>query len=330
MISSASYVLLFAISVHSLAADVSAIHDSGSEKSVGPLACVIKYNQCGGKNYQGETCCEPGTVCTLVNEYYSQCLPGTTQPPPPPPASGNCATGRVLWSVDMSKPFNSKGEWEYDTSNYNQEKQIYVPQSQAGEYIKVQDGKLLVSAKRDGSGKWKAARAVLKKGWGVNYRAEVTLQMDKAVPGAFPAIWMLPTIDRKTPDGVWPLEGEIDIFEYQSEFAGSPTPQTLHFGERNGGNALSFKNCPINPTGVNTLAVESNPNYIRFFCNGKPNGQYNRPNPSSQFNWPYSGKNEFGFILNYAIQPGFAKQPVPANINSLSMIISSLQVKECF
>ncbi|KAJ2996217.1 hypothetical protein HDV02_006686 [Globomyces sp. JEL0801] len=310
-------------------------------------SCASLHQQCGGKEFNGTPCCQPGLLCVAANEGYSQCRESTapnntvnitpkqeesqeTVPKKLDQPAGNCNTGRVLWNSDFTKPFNSENEWEYDTSNYNGEKQIYVPADQAGTYIKTENNNLIVSASRDSTGQWKAARAVLKHGWGINYRAEVTVKMNKAVPGAFPAVWMLPTIDRKHPDGVWPLEGEIDIFEYQSDFIGSPTPQSFHFGERNGGNALSFRNCPINTETYNTLAVESTETSIRFFCNGQPNGVYNKPANATQFNWPYNGKYEFGFILNYAIEPAFVQNKVPSGVDFLAMSISSLKVQECF
>jgi len=36
--------------------------------------CVEKYGQCGGKGYNGPTCCVSGTTCHAYNEYYSQCI----------------------------------------------------------------------------------------------------------------------------------------------------------------------------------------------------------------------------------------------------------------
>ncbi|KAJ2927833.1 hypothetical protein H1R20_g9265, partial [Candolleomyces eurysporus] len=34
------------------------------------------YGQCGGLGYTGDVTCVSGAVCTKVNEFYSQCLPG--------------------------------------------------------------------------------------------------------------------------------------------------------------------------------------------------------------------------------------------------------------
>ncbi|KAI0479389.1 carbohydrate-binding module family 1 [Xylariaceae sp. FL0804] len=37
-----------------------------------------EWAQCGGSGWTGSTECAAGLVCTVSNEYYSQCLPGTT------------------------------------------------------------------------------------------------------------------------------------------------------------------------------------------------------------------------------------------------------------
>jgi cellulose 1,4-beta-cellobiosidase len=36
--------------------------------------CSKQYNQCGGDNWEGATCCEEGSTCQVQNEHYSQCL----------------------------------------------------------------------------------------------------------------------------------------------------------------------------------------------------------------------------------------------------------------
>lgn len=37
----------------------------------------VEWGQCGGIGWAGATTCVSGTVCTVSNDYYSQCLPGT-------------------------------------------------------------------------------------------------------------------------------------------------------------------------------------------------------------------------------------------------------------
>ncbi|KAH0611403.1 uncharacterized protein H6S33_010668 [Morchella sextelata] len=38
---------------------------------------VAAWGQCGGATYSGDTACVSGYACTKVNDYYSQCQPGT-------------------------------------------------------------------------------------------------------------------------------------------------------------------------------------------------------------------------------------------------------------
>jgi len=36
--------------------------------------CAAKWGQCGGQGYNGPTCCQSGSSCQFVNNWYSQCL----------------------------------------------------------------------------------------------------------------------------------------------------------------------------------------------------------------------------------------------------------------
>ncbi|KAI0636067.1 endo-1,4-beta-xylanase C precursor [Trametes polyzona] len=42
-----------------------------------------EWGQCGGIGWTGATTCVSGTVCTVINPYYSQCLPGSASSSPP-------------------------------------------------------------------------------------------------------------------------------------------------------------------------------------------------------------------------------------------------------
>ncbi|KAJ7881766.1 carbohydrate-binding module family 1 protein/Glycoside hydrolase family 5 protein [Mycena olivaceomarginata] len=53
------------------------------------------WSQCGGTGWSGATTCVSGSVCTVVNPFYSQCLPGTattTTPSTPPTSTGGSST----------------------------------------------------------------------------------------------------------------------------------------------------------------------------------------------------------------------------------------------
>ncbi|KAK1966868.1 family 6 glycosyl hydrolase [Colletotrichum sublineola] len=43
-------------------------------------ACASQWAQCGGQGWTGPTCCVAGSVCTVGNTFYSQCLPGSAAP----------------------------------------------------------------------------------------------------------------------------------------------------------------------------------------------------------------------------------------------------------
>ncbi|RXW21694.1 hypothetical protein EST38_g4163 [Candolleomyces aberdarensis] len=61
------------------------------------------YGQCGGTGWTGDTTCVSGAVCTKVNDFYSQCLPGgpttsvptTSNPTPTTPTSTVTTTPTV-------------------------------------------------------------------------------------------------------------------------------------------------------------------------------------------------------------------------------------------
>ncbi|KAF5334787.1 hypothetical protein D9611_012910 [Ephemerocybe angulata] len=36
--------------------------------------CVARYGQCGGQGWNGASCCQSGSTCTVVNSFYHQCL----------------------------------------------------------------------------------------------------------------------------------------------------------------------------------------------------------------------------------------------------------------
>ncbi|QRV95709.1 Cellulase (glycosyl hydrolase family 5 protein) [Ceratobasidium sp. AG-Ba] len=58
-----------------LACALSALAAAGYVSAQQPL-----YAQCGGKNWTGGTTCVSGSTCTIVNDYYYQCLPGSSSP----------------------------------------------------------------------------------------------------------------------------------------------------------------------------------------------------------------------------------------------------------
>merc|ERR1712036_111078 len=75
--------------------------------------CAAKWAKCGGKNYNGPTCCEAGSTCVYKSEWYSQCKPGqdtnaTPAPATPAPATPAPANGSIIGFYSWS--------WEQQTS----------------------------------------------------------------------------------------------------------------------------------------------------------------------------------------------------------------------
>ncbi|KAF1851898.1 carbohydrate-binding module family 1 protein [Cucurbitaria berberidis CBS 394.84] len=48
-------------------------------------AIVGDWQQCGGVSWTGQTECNPGAGCVVINDYYSQCQPGAAPTPKPQP-----------------------------------------------------------------------------------------------------------------------------------------------------------------------------------------------------------------------------------------------------
>ncbi|KAJ3119303.1 hypothetical protein HK098_005605 [Nowakowskiella sp. JEL0407] len=88
------------------------------------FAQVAVYGQCGGKTYSGSTTCASGNTCKYVNDYYSQCLPGSsggggntnpspaTSPRTSPASGGGGSTGGSSGSgLDARMKAKGKKYW---------------------------------------------------------------------------------------------------------------------------------------------------------------------------------------------------------------------------
>ncbi|KAI0084686.1 endoglucanase [Irpex rosettiformis] len=49
------------------------------------------WQQCGGIGFSGSTTCVSGSFCSVINDYYSQCVPGTNTAAPAPSSSSSAA-----------------------------------------------------------------------------------------------------------------------------------------------------------------------------------------------------------------------------------------------
>ncbi|GJE87572.1 endo-1,4-beta-glucanase [Phanerochaete sordida] len=60
------------------------------------VAQQSEWGQCGGIGWTGATTCVSGTVCSALNAYYSQCIPGTASVTSSAPATGPTAPAGAL------------------------------------------------------------------------------------------------------------------------------------------------------------------------------------------------------------------------------------------
>ncbi|KAG6817671.1 hypothetical protein H0H87_005429 [Tephrocybe sp. NHM501043] len=67
------------------------------------------YGQCGGINFTGDTTCESGTVCTYLNDYYSQCLTGTASSTTATTTTTKSTTTTTTTSAPASTSTNAAG-----------------------------------------------------------------------------------------------------------------------------------------------------------------------------------------------------------------------------
>jgi endoglucanase len=67
------------------------------------MAAVQPWGQCGGEGWSGETECVSGYACTVSNQWYSQCLPGSG-PAPAPTTTMRTSTTSGSGSAPTSAP----------------------------------------------------------------------------------------------------------------------------------------------------------------------------------------------------------------------------------
>ncbi|KAJ4465451.1 glycoside hydrolase [Lentinula aciculospora] len=60
---------------------------------------VPVYGQCGGEDYSGPTTCAAGSICVFENDFYSQCIPGTSSSSSASSTSASSSTGTSTTST---------------------------------------------------------------------------------------------------------------------------------------------------------------------------------------------------------------------------------------
>lgn len=183
----------------------------------------------------------------------------------------------------------------------NQEWQNYT----AGDNLQVQDGKLLIIARREGEGQkagdYTSTRLVSKRSF-MYGRIEIRAKMPALKGnGLWPAIWMLGE-NIKTVG--WPNCGELDIMEYVS-FDPNNVHSTIHSVANNHMNGTQVTTGPME---LNTVEEEFH-NYgllweedrIDFYLDTVDNItlSFERPENYNKDNWPFD--TPYYLLMNIAV-----------------------------
>jgi beta-glucanase (GH16 family) len=216
------------------------------------------------------------------------------------------------WQLVWSDEFNYSGlpdpaKWGYDVGGEgwgNKELQYYSDRRK--ENARVENGSLIIEARRDGSGsnEYTSARLVSKgKGDWTYGRFEVSAKLPSG-RGTWPAIWMLPSL-KTYGDSYWPDNGEIDIMEHVGF-----DPNIIHGSAHTkayyhsiGTQKTTQIEVPDARTAFNLYSVEWTPKEIRWYVNGKHYFTFlneRTTQPTADYKqWPFD--KPFHLILNLAV-----------------------------
>ena len=222
------------------------------------------------------------------------------------------AGGGDKWQLVWSDEFNYSGlpdasKWGYDVGGHgwgNKELQFYTKRRK--ENARVENGHLIIEARRDGSesNEYTSARLTSKgKGDWTYGRVEVRAKLPCG-RGTWPAIWMLPSV-KSYGNGGWPDNGEIDIMEHVGF-----DPNIIHGSAHTrayyhviGTQKTATIKVPNACTAFNTYSVEWTPNEIRWYINGTQYFAFadeRLTQPAADYKqWPFD--KPFHLMLNLAV-----------------------------
>ncbi|WP_194843247.1 carbohydrate binding domain-containing protein [Paenibacillus sp. B01] len=206
----------------------------------------------------------------------------TASPTPAPTSTPTESDWTLTWSdefdgnaaqpdtngVDLSKWGYQLGNGaEYGVDGWgNNEQQFYRKEN-----IKVEDGKLVIEARKESVGgkPYTSGRMWTSPTFSQTYgKFEARMKLP-AGEGLWPAFWMMP---QDSVYGVWASSGEIDIMEARGRLLGE-VGGTLHHGKTWPDNRYTGKEYHFpegeDITGFHTYGVEWEPGEIRWYVDGK-------------------------------------------------------------
>ncbi|MCC3371940.1 carbohydrate binding domain-containing protein [Cohnella sp. REN36] len=255
--------------------------------------------------------------------------PSPTASPTPTPSSSPTPTTdpgesdwKLVWSDEFAGGAIDPSKWTYDTTNGesvgnpgwgNNELEYYTDRP---DNAKVEDGKLVITAKKELYGGMPYTSARLKT-LGLFSQTYGKFEIRAKAPtgkGLWPAIWMLPEHNEY---GTWAASGEIDIMEGWGSRPGT-VAGTIHYGERWPGNVYSGASYDLPNQGTiadyHTYALEWEPNEMRWYVDGElystkkdwySKGVGQQPN----YAYPAPFDQPFHLLINLAVGGNFDGNP---------------------
>jgi len=227
-----------------------------------------------------------------------------TQPPPGAPPGFS----RLVWSDEFNGTSISTANWGFDLGNGgfgNNELENYTSRP---ENARVQNGMLIIEARREslGGSQYTSARLKTqgKQSFGINTWVEARIKAPEG-QGIWPAFWML---GNSISTVGWPSCGEIDIMEIQGQ---NPFKNfgTIHWADASGQHVSFggiYNSSASLSAGFHTFAISRTGSSIKWYVDRI---QYAEANISGGINSTSEFQGPFFILLNVAVGGNFVGSP---------------------
>ncbi|MFD2825521.1 family 16 glycosylhydrolase [Leeuwenhoekiella polynyae] len=217
---------------------------------------------------------------------------------------------QLVWSDEFNGKELDLTSWNFELGDGcpnlcgwgNNERQIYTKDNH-----RLEDGKLIITAKKDGD-QYTSTRITTQGKHEFQYgRMEARAKLAIG-QGIWPAFWMLGSDIKQVG---WPASGEIDILEYVGREE-DMVYTTLHVPAGHGDSAFSKKTkFEAIEDGYHVYAAAWSPEHIEFFVDDQSVFIYS-PEDKNKAVWPFD--QPFYFIINMAIGGNFGGPEVDDRI----------------
>jgi len=208
----------------------------------------------------------------------------------------------LVWSDEFEGASLNMDNWSFELGDGcpflcgwgNNELQVYTDENH-----KLEDGMLVISAKKDSEGNYTSTRIITKGKREFQYgRIETRVKVATGA-GLWPAFWALGSSIDTTP---WPDCGEIDIMEYVGRKPGEVF--TSVHTRSSFGNTVNTQTTPYPniEDDFHVYAIEWNDTFIEFFLDDNRIYRY-APQFQNQENWPFD--QPVYLLINLAIGGNF-------------------------